>query len=245
MFDVIAHRGASDSAPENTLAAISKAVEIGVDFIEIDVHLSKDGIPVVIHDAMLKRTTNAQVDQRIADMTLKEIKSLDAGNWFDSSFLGESIPTLQEVLELKRDSSNLMIEIKKGPSQIKTIVKSVCELVCQSISHSKGEIVLGSFSLGIIDEIRNQYPHLSLIGIIEDFNMIPFMRSKKLPKLAFWYKLLNPTLIQQLHEEEAKIWAFTVDDLKTAQFLLSIHTDGLITNKSQTMLDLKRDHVKI
>jgi len=241
MFDIIAHRGASNLAPENTLSSISKAIELAVNFIEIDVHLSKDGIPVVIHDAMLRRTTDAKTDKRITDMTLKEIKSLDAGIWFAPSFSGEKIPTLTEVLELKRGPVGIMIEIKKGQSQIKTLVKAVCDLLSQQQNQQSGDIIVGSFSPNIVEEIQVRYPTLQLIGIAEDFNMISFLRSKKLQRFALWYKLINPALMQTLHDENTKVWAFTVDDPKIAEFLLSIHVDGLITNNFSSFLHLKNE----
>jgi glycerophosphoryl diester phosphodiesterase len=238
MFDLIAHRGASKIAPENTLSAIRKAIELSVDFIEIDVHLSKDGVPVVIHDAQPERTTNSKLGKLITEMTLAEIKTLDAGSWFGSSFKSEKIPTLQEVLDLKSPSIGLMIEIKKGRSHPKALVHAVYDLI-NRYTYQK-DIIVGSFSPNIIDEIQTNYPNLSLIGIAEDFNMISHFRAKKLPRLALWYKLLTPDLMQKLHEENTNVWAFTVDEIKTAQFLLSIHVDGLITNDSSLMQEIKR-----
>ena len=107
---VVAHRGFSGAAPENTLAAFRMAIEAGSDMIELDVHLSKDGKVVVIHDETQERTTNGQ--GRVADRPLKEIKGLDAGSWFSPPFAGERIPTLQEVLSLAQGKVPVNIEIK-------------------------------------------------------------------------------------------------------------------------------------
>src|SRR6266702_780459 len=96
----IAHRGASGNAPENTLAAFRKAVALGATFIETDLQLSRDARFVAIHDATVNRTTNGQ--GAVHDMTLADLRRLDAGSWFGSEFAGERIPTLEEILEFSK-----------------------------------------------------------------------------------------------------------------------------------------------
>jgi len=107
---VIAHRGFSGAAPENTLAAFRKAIDVGSDLIELDIQLSKDGKIVVIHDEILGRATNGQ--GKVSDHTLQELKKLDAGSKFRAEFSGERIPTLQEVLDLAKGRVLVNIEIK-------------------------------------------------------------------------------------------------------------------------------------
>src|SRR5438477_9822141 len=97
---VIAHRGASGNAPENTMAAFKKAVALGANFIETDLQLSRDARLVAIHDATVNRTTNGQ--GTVHDMTLTELRRLDAGSWFGSEFAGERIPTLDEILAFSK-----------------------------------------------------------------------------------------------------------------------------------------------
>src|SRR3972149_9393656 len=106
---VIAHRGFSGQAPENTLASFKKARELGSDMIELDVRFSKDGHMVVMHDDTLDRTTNGR--GKVADYTLKELKQLDAGSWFAPQFSDERIPNLNEVLELAKGKILVNIEI--------------------------------------------------------------------------------------------------------------------------------------
>jgi glycerophosphoryl diester phosphodiesterase len=114
MTDVvfIAHRGASGKghSPENTIAAFREAINIGVDCVECDVHCTKDGQVVVMHDSTLNRTTNKK--GAIAEMTLEEVKQTDAGSWFSSLFTGERVPTLGELLELTKGKVINVIEIK-------------------------------------------------------------------------------------------------------------------------------------
>ncbi len=109
-FVVIGHRGASAYYPENTMAAFEAAYEMGAEMIELDILLSKDGVPVVIHDETLDRTTNGA--GKVADYTLTELQKLDAGLWFGREHAGEQIPTLEEVLGFAKDRITLNIEIK-------------------------------------------------------------------------------------------------------------------------------------
>lgn len=109
-FIVIAHRGASAYYPENTMAAFKAAVKMEAEMIELDITLSKDGVPMVIHDATLERTTNGK--GAVADYTVKELQEFDAGSWFGKEHAGEQIPTLEEVLSFAKNKIALNIEIK-------------------------------------------------------------------------------------------------------------------------------------
>ena len=109
---IYAHRGASKYSPENTFASYIKAVKMGADGIEIDVHKSKDGYLIVCHDETVDRTTNGS--GYIKNMNMVDLKSLDAGSWFDTAYVGEKIPLLDEVLEfVKMENLFLNIEIRK------------------------------------------------------------------------------------------------------------------------------------
>lgn len=108
----VAHRGASAYAPENTMAAFEKAAELGADAIELDLHLSRDGELVVIHDDTLDRTTDGH--GRVHERSLGELKELDAGRWFGKDFAGQRIPTLVEVLDRYAGKVSLALEVKAG-----------------------------------------------------------------------------------------------------------------------------------
>jgi glycerophosphoryl diester phosphodiesterase len=108
---IIAHRGASGHAPENTLAAFREAVKLGATFIETDLHLTRDAQFVAFHDANLQRTTNGTGPVR--ERTKAELRELDAGRWFDRDFVGEKIPTIEEVLKFGRDNDVVLyLELK-------------------------------------------------------------------------------------------------------------------------------------
>ncbi len=107
---VVAHRGASAYAPENTLAAFERSLALGIADLEFDVRATRDGVPVVIHDQMVDRTTDGAGP--VSELTLAELKRLDAGSWFRSEFAGEQVPTLEEVFALLRDRAYFNVEIK-------------------------------------------------------------------------------------------------------------------------------------
>lgn len=109
---VIAHRGSSGTAPENTMAAFRKAVSVGADMIELDVHLSSDGEVVVIHNDSVEEKTDGR--GKVADLTKRQLRALDAGAWFSPDFAGERIPLLDEVLDLARGNILVNVEIKTG-----------------------------------------------------------------------------------------------------------------------------------
>jgi glycerophosphoryl diester phosphodiesterase len=109
---VIAHRGASAEAPENTIAAFERAIEHRADAIQLDIHMSRDEQPVVIHDFTLERTTDGR--GRVQDRTVRELKRLDSGGWYDPRFRGQRIQTLQEVFERFRERTRFWIELKGG-----------------------------------------------------------------------------------------------------------------------------------
>ena len=120
---VIAHRGASGSAPENTMAAFSLAVERGAEVVELDVQMTADGYPVVIHNATVNRTTDGT--GLVREKTLAELQTLDAGSWFETRFAGERVPTLEEVVTWARGRVALAIEIKNTPFHYRGIEASV------------------------------------------------------------------------------------------------------------------------
>ncbi len=151
---VIAHRGASGYHPENTMAAFSRAVALGADMIECDIQLSKDGIPMVIHDEELSRTTNGKGFVR--DFTAKELQKLDAGSWFSQKNAGERIPTLQEVLHFVKGKVSINIEIKAESVSVHPengIAQKAIALVKEFEMES--HVLFSSFNYRAISHIQN------------------------------------------------------------------------------------------
>lgn len=226
---LIAHRGASFEAPENTMSAIYKAIDIGVSLIEFDVRMTKDGIPIIMHDETVSRTTDSTEDVHIEDLTFDQIKHLDAGSWFDAKFSGEKIPTLEDVLKIKLNQTGLMIEIKNGKHLPSKIVKCVLQVI-ENSKINLDNIIVGSLSLTIIDELIKQAPHLNIIGITENADHVSHFLNNNIKLMALWHPLIDHALIEDLHNKNVEVWSFTVDHLHDADRLHSCATDGLITN---------------
>ncbi|HEX9075950.1 MAG TPA: glycerophosphodiester phosphodiesterase family protein, partial [Anaerolineae bacterium] len=139
---IIAHRGASNWAPENTLAAFQRACALGADGIELDVTLTRDGVPVVIHDDTVDRTTNGK--GAVAQMTLEEIRSLDAGSWYSAEFRGEKIPTLAGVLQAVGQCGLVDIELKGTKLKADGLEAAAIRAVESAGMHER--VILSSFN---------------------------------------------------------------------------------------------------
>ncbi len=161
---VIAHRGASAAAPENTIAAFELAVTAGADGIELDVHLSADGHPVVIHDDFLDRTTDGSGP--VAARTMRELKRLDAGGWYGASFRGQRIQTLQEVLERFRDRARFWIELKAGSDVYPGIEERVVSMV--EIYDVVDLAMIQSFDHGALARCRGFNREIALGALIAE-----------------------------------------------------------------------------
>ena len=158
---VIAHRGFSSKAPENTMAALKKAFDSGISHIEIDVQLSKDGEVVLLHDSSLDRTTNGY--GKVAYKTLKELKELDAGSWFSSKFKGEKIPTLKEALEwLPQEGPTLIIEVKstKGTFGIESKIANLIQE-----SGKSDQVWLKSFDKSVLRKFEKLTPAIPKVFV--------------------------------------------------------------------------------
>ncbi len=153
---IVAHRGLSSLYPENTLISFKKAVELGVDMIELDVHCTKDRELVVIHDSSINRTTDGK--GKVNQLTLRELRKYSAGRWFSEEFEEERIPTLQEVFELVDKKTKLQIEIKQPG-----IEKSLIDLVEEY--EILNNVLCGSFNLKSIIEVRKLNPLIPTLFI--------------------------------------------------------------------------------
>lgn len=236
MTKLIAHRGASSEAPENTLSAICRALEIGVDCVEIDVHLTADEQVVLIHDAVIGRTAWGAAGKRIADMTLSEIQKLDAGSWFGDTFKGEKVPTLDQLLKMDCGSTGIMIEVKHGHAFPEPLAAAIVKSFHSSCRQDT--LIVGSFSVLLLEAIQKMDPDIPLMGIVEKKPLLSSFDHLNLKYMALWYKLINPSLLDACHEAGQKIWTFTVDDLDTARFLMSIGVDGIITNRPRQLKEI-------
>ncbi len=227
----IAHRGASRAAPANTLAAFEKAVELGADGIEFDVHLSADGVPVVIHDFTVDATTDGS--GRVAEMKLAQLEELDAGSYFDPAFAGERIPTLEQVLEAVGERLLLNIELKSTSLRDNGLERAV---IAQVERHGLDDrVILSSFNPLSLRRAKRDAPHIPT-GLLYALDL-------PLPLRRAWLAFLVPH--EARHPEHRMVdarymaWArrhgyrvnvWTVDDPDEMRRLIGLGVDSIITN---------------
>ena len=148
---IIGHRGAFNSAPENTLSAFRKAAQLGARWVEIDVRLSSDKVPVIFHDNVVNRTTNGQGP--VGTFTLDSLKKLDAGSYYHTDFSGEKIPTLLETIRLCIELNlGINIEIKPNYGQAAETVTAVLTIINRFQEQLKGNVLFSSFDLLCLEE---------------------------------------------------------------------------------------------
>jgi len=171
---IIAHRGASTLAPENTFAAFQRAIDDGADGIEFDVRLAKDGVPVVIHDSKLKRV--GRREGRVADYTSAELQTLDVGSWFnakypdsaDHAFAAEVVPTLAQMLKFLTDYRGLVyIEMKCEEAKTEALAEAVCGTIRQT--KLLPQIIVKSFNLEAVCQTRRLFPAVRTAARITAF----------------------------------------------------------------------------
>lgn len=230
-MNIIAHRGASSYAPENTLAAFKKAIEFGAHAIELDVRLTKDQIPVIIHDATINRTSNGK--GFVHNLTLDKLKTYDFGSHFSPEFKNERIPTLEEVLILiKNEPIKLNIELKNGPLIQKQLETNVYKLVKQY--HLEDRVLFSSFDhqcLHRLSHLNNRLNfalifHINLIHLFNYIDNIPFPIKGIHPNHFY----ITDELIQEAHKRKMNVNVYTVNDKELAKYYKNIGVNGLITN---------------
>lgn len=231
MAYIIAHRGASAELPENTLPAIQRAIELEVDFIEFDIRLSWDGIPVVFHDITTCRTANPGKRHIMTDLLFSDIRKLDAGKWFHLDYTGHHVPTLEEILQLPRGPIGLMIEIKEELVEPKLIAKAVLSAIkAQPQQEGTGPIIIGSFSPDILAEFKRIAPEIELIGILKNISKIPLFLKLKTTHLAIKHTSITKELVEDLNQKGIEVWSYTVDDFNEAKQFEDWGVKGIITN---------------
>ncbi len=243
---VIAHRGGADLAPENTLAAFKNAIRLGVDMIEIDVHLSKDGHIMVIHDFTLDRTTTGK--GRISDMTLEEIKKYDAGIKFSEKFRGEKVPTLEETMSLLHGKTGLLIEIKKDhDDQYPGIEEKVVEMIHKYKARSW--VIVQSFNKYAILRTKRIDPAITTFYLTgRNFDDVYANIARQVAAgektgseydgIAPHFSQLNAEKVKTLQHAGDEIFTWTVDKPADMKRVIGWQVDGIITNSPDKLIEL-------
>lgn len=244
---VIAHRGAMGYAPENTLASFKLAIEIGADAIELDLRQTKDGVPVVLHDATVNRTTNGKGN--IKDLNFEDVNKFDAGSWFDYKFNNEKIPALQDVINLLSDSILIIIELKEGNDIYPGIEEKTISIIKENRIES--QTILKSFDQQVLERLRNIAPEIPLcyvyavripwLGMIIDrgvtFGSIYNIDAEYLQPHRFF---LSDSFVKEAQAKGYKIISWGVNSDEAIRESFSYNVDGIETDYPDRVVNFIR-----
>lgn len=248
---VIAHRGGAGLWPENTLYAFSHAARLGVDVIELDVRATADGALVVFHDATVERTTSGR--GTVGAMRLSQLKELDAayhwspdgGRTFPLRGSGVGVPTLEEVFEALPDM-RYIVEPKRGG---RATAEALCRVVGERAMAEK--VLVASFTQGVLDEFRHKCPGvatsagpaevskflaLSKAGLGASYS--PAMQALQVPEYAGGVRMITKGFVEDAHERNLEVHAWTVNDAAAMSGLVELGVDGIMTDYPDRLLAL-------
>lgn len=240
---IIGHRGASGHAPENTLAAFKKAVAMGATFVETDLQLSRDARFVAIHDDSVDRTTNGQ--GKVHDQTLAALRRLDAGSWFGSEYVGERIPTLEEILEFsKKNDVVFYLELKPSGSWggEHALIGALRE------SGEVARVMVISFDPNILAGLRNIEPTL-MTGVLYDGQLADPLKSATdagARQIVVRGDLVTPSLIAEAHKRDLQVVCWTINQPAHIRLLVAAGVDGIMSDyPDRVVAAQKKDGEKI
>jgi glycerophosphoryl diester phosphodiesterase len=219
---IMGHRGAAALEPENTIRSIGRAMEIGVDAVEIDVHLSKDDEMVVIHDATLDRTTNGK--GLVKSRTLEELKTLDAGK-------GEKIPTLQEVMDFVGHKVRLVIELKEAGAENKVV-----DVIKKNTATDNVHVI--SFWHRLVQAVKRKEAAIKtgvlLVGCPVDLAIATHAFADT---LVMRYSFVDKPFVKMAHKQGMKVFIWNIDDPKLLEPYVDMGVDGIGSNDPRVLVD--------
>jgi len=234
---IYAHRGSSGTHPENTLAAFKAAAELNIHGVELDVHLTKDGELVVIHDESINRTSTGE--GFVKDLTLAELRAFDYGSWFGDAFAGESIPTLEEVLAIYQDTEHhVNIELKSDVFPYEGIGEKVMATI-ERLGMAQ-RVVISSFDHEAIREFKKRAPHIEVAVLTMEVLVDAYDYARFIPADALHISL--PTAQRKMTKEAllkgAIIRVFTVNKVEYALALQQLGVHAMFTDFPEEMMQV-------
>ncbi|SDH49881.1 glycerophosphodiester phosphodiesterase [Alteribacillus bidgolensis] len=229
---IIAHRGASFYAPENTMAAFDQAIKMKADMLEMDIQVTKDGKLVILHDFTVDRTTNGSGN--IYELTFKEIKNLDAGSWFHPDFKSEPIPTLEETLDLYYNKAKFLIDVKH--TSYPGIVHKCSSLLKKKIAQGMepSTFVIQSFDSSFLKKLKKQLPVVETGLLIPSHSMNSYQWIKKnIPYVNYInppVTVINQEIIDQFQRHSLKTFPWGINDPITLRHVFGYTIDGIVVN---------------
>jgi glycerophosphoryl diester phosphodiesterase len=240
---IIAHRGHSIAVPENTLQAYRRAIELGVEMIECDVNMTRDGVLVMIHDWTLDRTTSGR--GRVEDVTLDELQRLDAGGPFDPAFAGVRVPTTAETLDLAREAGILMCFEVKGetPAHYRRVAEALVDLFVERDALEWA--FMSSYDHPALAAARAKVPELLLAPerLPDDVPADPAEAVRQAaalgaPIIQNHWRFLTTDLLAELHEHGVGVWAWPTTDDAAIEASLDVAVDGVMGDDVAAMVRL-------
>ncbi len=235
---IIAHRGASADAPENTMAAFLLGVDQGCEMIELDIHLTKDKQIVVIHDATLDRTTSGSGN--VADMAYEELQTADAGSWFDEQFAGEKVSLLEDVLSTVPAHVAFNVEIKSSKEE------QICARLLDVLKRTNRleQTVISSFDFECLAQLQKLDRSMK-VGLLYSSEPVDYMQVEQdlgmeIYSLHPQYHLVNEEYMAAANKHGKVVFPWTVDGKEDLERMMQLGVSGIITNKPGFMGSLRR-----
>lgn len=239
-FFVVAHRGASGVAPENTLASFQIAIQSGAHFIETDIQVTSDGVPIVFHDKGLSRTTNGSGFAN--RLTYNELKKFDSGFWFGKEYEGERIPSLEELLQFADGKILLNIELKNLGTSPEHSIKSIFNLVQKYDFVDK--VVFSSFYYNQLKISKEIYPNIPIAPIkIPKDNTKPSDLKKILNCEGFVCGIdeISEKIVQDAHQSGLFVGVYSIDTEEHLQQVINLGVKAIVTNFPKEIINLLKN----
>lgn len=240
---VVAHRGSSGTAPENTIASFNQAIISGAHCIEMDVQVTSDGMPIVFHDKWLSRTTNGS--GLVQNTTFKELQKLDTGKWFSKNFIGETIPSLENVLSFAKSNILINIELKNLGVNPEKHIEKIVGLIEQYNFNDR--TIISSFyynQLAILKKIAPQLPSAAIRT--PNDTTLPSEIAQRIGCQGFVCSIseLNKIVSQDTKNNGLFLGVYSVDTSNELNFVLEHNVKAIVTNYPRNILNLLRTNYK-
>jgi glycerophosphoryl diester phosphodiesterase len=228
--EIIAHRGASFDAPENTLASLELAIEQGSDAIEFDVRGTKDNIPILMHDDTLIRTTDFDINLKVEDLNYSIISNYEAGSWFSEDYAGEKIPTLEEALQSLQGRVRVFIDVK---TENRAVELEIIRLI--EDYDMVEDVKLMSFSVGQLQRFKSLNPNIETLLLISNYyGQIDLLYTNdSIDHFGLRISIIqrDPEIIQKIHQQGKKAYVWKIDNADQINLGVRADVDGFITRR--------------
>jgi len=233
---VIAHRGNSSAAPENTLVAIREAIDLGTDCVEVDVRCTKDGVPVLCHDPAIGRVAGGRGN--ICDLTLDDLRNVDVGSYKGEEYRGEPIPTFEEALLEAREKTRIVAEVKVDcAEQVSQVVRRL---------RIREGLTFAAFRLDLLHKIYRRMPEFDVAWVLTAAQWLGFNSAQTIETaseseirvIAPPFSALSEPSVCCAHEMGMVVWTYECDSVEQFEKALDIGVDGIVTSRPEELLIL-------